>query len=330
MLRKEYFVRGIILFLLALPLVLIPLSFSRYPDVVLYEAPGVTLADIDEYSDELGVAARLSNQVYITNPLYLEAMEIPFLIGSPYDTSAFDRGDQVIVVSGSYALAHFFTYDIIGESITVGKENYRVCGVFDDREYESFEEKSAGIDLSEMQFIPYTSIVGWQARKAESCIAAQELSPEATEVLSRTKAEDLTNYKTGLWRTSVMMVCVVLFLHGIVMTACSYKKLQIRTYAYMLLFVVSAITFVILWGSMGADAIPPSGRVWDVEYYGDLMVSKIQYVLNGQASVMERIYRMDTLKLLFCGTVFFVIYLCKTSICHDVKGEIYREITGSF
>ena len=112
MLRKEYFVRGIILFLLALPLVLIPLSFSRYPDVVLYEAPGVTLADIDEYSDELGVAARLSNQVYITNPLYLEAMEIPFLIGSPYDTSAFDRGDQVIVVSGSYALAHFFTYDI--------------------------------------------------------------------------------------------------------------------------------------------------------------------------------------------------------------------------
>ena len=177
MLRKEYFVRGIILFLLALPLVLIPLSFSRYPDVVLYEAPGVTLADIDEYSDELGVAARLSNQVYITNPLYLEAMEIPFLIGSPYDTSAFDRGDQVIVVSGSYALAHFFTYDIIGESITVGTENYRVCGVFDDREYESFEEKSAGIDLSEMQFIPYTSIVGWQARKAESCIAAQELSP---------------------------------------------------------------------------------------------------------------------------------------------------------
>ena len=330
MLRKEYFVRGIILFLLALPLVLIPLSFSCYPDVVLYEAHGVTLADMDEYSDELGVAARLSNHVYLTNPLYLEAMEIPFLIGAPYDTATFDRGDQVIVVSGSYALAHFFTYDIIGESITVGTENYRVCGVFDDREYESFEEKSAGIDLSEMQFIPYTAIVGWQTRKVERCIASRELSLKATEVLSRSTAEELTNYKNGLWRTSIMMICVVLFLHGIAMTARSYKKRQIRTYAYMTLFVVSALIFIILWGTMSADAIPPSGRVWDIAYYGDLMVSKIQYVLNGQASVMERIYRMDTLKLLFCGTVFFVIYLCKTSICHDVKGEIYREITGSF
>ena len=139
-------------------------------------------------------------------------------------------------------------------------------------------------------------------------------------MLSRTRAEDLTNYKTGLWRTSVMMVCVVLFLHGIVMTACSYKKRQIRTYAYMLLFVVSAITFVILWGSMGAEAIPPSGCVWDVEYYGDLMVSKIQHVLDGQASVMERIYFMGTLELLFCGMLFFVcIRLCCIYL-HQQKG----------
>ena len=80
---------------------------------------------------------------------------------------------------------------------------------------------------------------------------------------------------------------------------------------------------------MSADAIPPSGRVWDVEYYGDLMVSKIQHVLDDQASVMERIYFMGTLELLFYGTVFIGI-LFTESICHYVKGEKHHEISGSF
>ena len=305
--------RAGILLLLALPLLLIPISFSRYPDIVLYDNPGITLEEAGEYADEFGVAAVLTRDVYMTDSLFLEGLELPFLIGSPYDSAMWERGDQVIVVSGSYALEHFFSYDILGRTVAIGSETYRVCGVFDDQEFRSFTEVSAGFDLSEGKFIPYTSVVGWQSESVECCIASDSLSPDATERLAWCDSENVAKYKDSLWRTAAMIVCVLLFLHGVVMTVSACRRKSLFKYLYLLLLVGAALTFACLWGTMNAEVIPVSGNVFDIACYCDRLAESMRSLMDGSAHPIHRIYGMCSYSLVSAGIILLAVGGC--SIC---------------
>ena len=302
--------RAGILLLLALPLLLIPISFSRYPDIVLYDNPGITLEEAGEYADEFGVAAVLTRDVYMTDSLFLEGLELPFLIGAPYDSAMCERGDQVIVVSGSYALEHFFSYDILGRTVAIGSETYRVCGVFDDQEFQSFAEVSAGIDLSKAKFVPYASVVGWQSKSVECCIASDPLSPDATERLAWCDSENISEYQNSLWRTAAMIACVILFLHGIVMTVSACRRKSLFKYLYLLLLVGAALTFVCLWGTMDAEVIPVSGNVFDMAYYVEMLAEKMRFLLNGSTHTIYKLYALHLLGLGVSGFVLLIASVC--------------------
>ena len=299
--------RAAILLLLALPLLLIPVSFGRYPDIVLYDNPGITLEEAGEYADEFGVAAVLTRDVYMTDSLFLEGLELPFLIGAPYDSAMCERGDQVIVVSGSYALEHFFSYDILGRTVAIGSETYRVCGVFDDQEFQSFAEVSAGIDLSEVKFIPYTSVVGWQSKSVECCVVSAPLSPDATELLAWCDSENISEYQNSLWRTAAMIACVILFLHGIVATISACRRKSLFKYLYLLLVVGAALTFVCLWGTMDAEVIPVSGNVFDIAYYCDRLAESMRSLIDGSAPPIRRLYGLCSYGLFTAGAILMVV-----------------------
>ena len=305
--------RSGILLLLALPLLLIPISFSRYPDIVLYDNPGITLEDAGAYADEFGVAAVLTRDMYMTDSLFLEGLELPFLIGSPYDSAMCERGDQVIIVSGSYALEHFFSYDISGRTVAIGSETYRVCGVFDDQEFQSFAEVSAEIDLSDTKFIPYTSVVGWQSKSVECCVVSDPLSPDATERLAWCDSENVAEYKDSLWRTAAMIVCVLLFLHGVVMTISACRRKSLFKYLYLLLVVGAALTFVCLWGTMDAEVIPVNGNVFDIAYYCDRLADSMRSLMDGSAHPIYRIYGMCSYSLVTAGIILLAVGGC--SMC---------------
>ena len=313
--------RAGILLLLALPLLLIPISFSRYPDIVLYDNPGITLEEAGEYADEFGVAAVLTRDVYMTDSLFLEGLELPFLIGSPYDSAMWERGDQVIVVSGSYALEHFFSYDILGRTVAIGSETYRVCGVFDDQKFQSFAEVSAGIDLSEVKFIPYTSVVGWQSKSVECCVVSGPLSPDATERLAWCDSENVVEYKDSLWRTAAMIVCVLLFLHGVVMTVSACRRKSLFKYLYLLLLVGAALTFVCLWGTMDAEVIPVSGNVFDIAYYCDRLAESMRSLMDGSAYPIYRIYGMCSNSLVTAGIILLAVGGCMMCLQRWLKCE---------
>ena len=302
--------RAGILLLLALPLLLIPVSFGRYPDIVLYDNPGITLEEAEEYADEFGVAAVLTRDVYMTDSLFLEGLELPFLIGAPYDSAMCERGDQVIVVSGSYALEHFFSYDILGRTVAIGSETYRVCGVFDDQKFQSFAEVSAGIDLSDTKFIPYTSVVGWQSKSVECCVVSGPLSPDATERLAWCDSENVVEYQNSLWRTAAMIVCVLLFLHGVVMTVSACRRKSLFKYLYLLLVVGAALTFVCLWGTMDAEVIPASGNVFDMAYYVEMLAEKMRFLLNGSTHTIYKLYALHLLGLGVSGFVLLIASVC--------------------
>ena len=302
--------RAGILLLLALPLLLIPISFSRYPDIVLYDDPGITLEEAGEYADEFGVAAVLTRDVYMTDSLFLEGLELPFLIGAPYDSAMCERGDQVIVVSGSYALEHFFSYDVLGRTVAIGSETYRVCGVFDDQKFQSFVEVSAGIDLSEVKFIPYTSVVGWQSKSVECCVVSGPLSPDATELLAWCDSENISEYQNSLWRTAAMIACVILFLHGVVMTVSACRRKSLFKYLYLLFIVGAALTFVCLWGTMDAEVIPVSGNVFDMVYYVEMLAEKMRFLLNGSTHTIYKLYALHLLGLGVSGFVLMIASIC--------------------
>ena len=305
--------RSGILLLLALPLLFIPIFFSRYPDIDLYDNPGITLEEAGEYADEFGVAAVLTRDVYMTDSLFLEGLELPFLIGAPYDSAMCERGDQVIVVSGSYALEHFFSYDILGRTVAIGSETYRVCGVFDDQKFQSFAEVSAGIDLSEVKFIPYTSVVGWQSKSVECCVVSGPLSPDATERLAWCDSENVVEYKDSLWRTAAMIVCVLLFLHGVVMTVSACRRKSLFKYLYLLLLVGAALTFACLWGTMDAEVIPVSGNVFDMAYYVDSMAESVGGLMDGSAHPIRCIYGLCSYSLVTAGIILLAVGGC--SMC---------------
>ena len=302
--------RAGILLLLALPLLFIPIFFSRYPDIDLYDNPGITLEEAGEYADEFGVAAVLTRDVYMTDSLFLEGLELPFLIGSPYDSAMCERGDQVIIVSGSYALEHFFSYDILGRTVAIGSETYRVCGVFDDQELQSFAEVSAGFDLSEVKFIPYTSVVGWQSKSVECCIASAPLSPDATELLAWCDSENVVEYKDSLWRTAAMIACIILFLHSIVMTVSACRRKSLFKYLYLLLLVGAALAFVCLWGTMDAEVIPVSGNVFDMAYYVEMLAEKMRFLLNGSTHTIYKLYALHLWGLGVSGFVLLIASVC--------------------
>ncbi len=312
MLRKilEKSALVLLLIVLLLPIFLIPLSFLKNPDIKVYHDPsGFTLSGAQKYSESCTFAAKYKTGIYAVSAGFLDAVGFDVIIGRDFDSGIISRGDCVIAVSKSYALEEFLTVDVLGCAVEINKVQYKISAVFDD-ETNTFED-IAGIDFTDIFFIPYTSVADYGDLKVNVVVAVGEVPEELSLRLMKTKFSDIGYYKKQLRITQYILL---LALAGTVtvINLIRFRKNKSK-WVFMILLFVILMLIVCAFGNLPSDAVPQKGNVWDSEYHLEALGEIFESLLNGDIKAAPKLFYLYKIAI----TIYSVVILTGIAVINQ-------------
>ena len=284
----------LLLILVLLPIVLIPLSFFRNPDIIIFHNPsGFTVENAEKYNDSTTFVTKYKTGIYAVNAGFLGAVGFDFVIGKDFDSGIIERGDAVVAVSKTYALEEFLSTDVLGRPVEINGMHYKVCAVFDDE--VTLFESIAGIDFSEIMFIPYTSVASYCELKINNFICVDEIPEELSLYLIKTKSTDLHYYKDQLRITQAIMI---LALTGIVtvVNLVHSRKSNLKWFWTIVIFVILMLTINIA-GRLPANTLPIYDNVFDAEFYTKVIIDRGSSLLNGSMNAVLKLFYINRLTI---------------------------------
>lgn len=128
-------------------------SFLRDYVKTLKSPQAVSIISYDPFFNGLEIIY-LNNKHNEVNIKYTDAglweiADFNFIQGRPFNKSEFDQGDRIVVIDEKTSISLFGTTELIGKTLTIRNENYKVCGVVEDVDVTMFR-------IAANIYIPYS------------------------------------------------------------------------------------------------------------------------------------------------------------------------------
>jgi len=292
----------LLLIVLFVPIILLPLSFFKNPDIKVWHSPsGFTLSGIEKYSDSCTFAAKYKTGIYAVSAGFLDTVGFDIIVGRDLDSGIISRGDCVIAVSKSYALEEFLSVDVLGRTVEINKVSYKICAIFDD-ETNAFED-IAGIDFSNTFFIPYTSVAGYADLKVSAVVCAGEVPEELSLRLMKAKCSDIGYYKRQLRVTQYILLLVLAGMSAVI-NLIKFRKSKWRWIFLILLFIIIMLLICAV-GNLPSDAVPQKGYVFETEYHSEAFKGIVGSLLSGDIRTTPKLFYLYKIAI----TIYSVVIL---------------------
>lgn len=241
----------------------------------------------------------VSAQITFTDERFGERVSLSFVNGNYFSVADSVEENRWAVISEKTATELFFTTDAVGASLTIGEEEYTVCGVYqsDDSLLWQFSE-----DNRETVYVPYGALENWKALRCQTLLIDPDAAAFTAEASDRVyewtgqlvDAETCTNYRdlravyrflTGLfWFYAGSLVIVVLLFYAWRQGKKGYLR-YIKTQRIPKTYWGASLGFVLAAGlivwAVSFDAVLPSAmlpteNLLDISHYVTEWIGNIQ------------------------------------------------------
>ena len=257
----------------------------------------------------------IKTKIVLIDENYLNLYPYKILAGGKFNSLSIKNGEKVAVISDVMAADLFKSIKVIGDTITLNNEKYRIVGVYKENQSLTYEESEDGY---ERVYIPYSSYT--IVDKTQNLFLDVFTTKETTQMsykninndLTKTLGQNLSSYKMvnyTILKNIVFQymkilcfligICVIIFILKIILQylknivvffrekfqtnyfkdiLINYKKELIISFSKVVLLLISIIMIfnLIKFNVVIEDKYLPTDNIFDVPYYTKTILDDIK------------------------------------------------------
>jgi putative ABC transport system permease protein len=263
----------------------------------------------------------IKTKIVLIDENYLNLYPYKILAGGKFNSLSIKNGEKVAVISDVMAADLFKSIKVIGDTITLNNEKYRIVGVYKENQSLTYEESEDGY---ERVYIPYSSYT--IVDKTQNLFLDVFTTKETTQMsykninndLTKTLGQNFSSYKMVNYTILKNMVfqymkilcfligiCVIIFIIKIILQylknivvffrekfqtnyfkdiLINYKKELIISFSKVVLLLISIIMIfnLIKFNVVIEDKYLPTDNIFDVPYYTKTILDDIKLSNAGE------------------------------------------------
>jgi putative ABC transport system permease protein len=257
----------------------------------------------------------IKTKIVLIDENYLNLYPYKILAGGKFNSLSIKNGEKVAVISDVMAADLFKSIKVIGDTITLNNEKYRIVGVYKENQSLTYEESEDGY---ERVYIPYSSYT--IVDKTQNLFLDVFTTKETTQMsykninndLTKTLGQNFSSYKMVNYTILKNMVfqymkilcfligiCVIIFILKIILQylknivvffrekfqtnyfkdiLINYKKELIFSFSKVVFLLISIIIIfnLIKFNVVIEDKYLPTDNIFDVPYYTKTILDDIK------------------------------------------------------
>lgn len=263
----------------------------------------------------------IKTKIALIDENYLNLYPYKMVAGGKFNSLSINNGEKVAVISDVMATDLFKSIKVIGDTITLNNEKYRIVGVYKENQSLTYEESEDG---HERVYIPYSSYT--IVDKTQNLFLDVFTTKETTQMsykninndLTKTLGQNFSSYKMVNYTILKNMVfqymkilcfligiCLIIFILKIILQylknivvffrekfqtnyfkdiLINYKKELIISFSKVVLLLISIIMIfnLIKFNVVIEDKYLPTDNIFDIPYYTKTILDDIKLSNAGE------------------------------------------------